>query len=206
MHVTPKFTFFVIALFTLSTQCSEVAIRPATLDDLSALSSLDKKVMFEHFKPTIIAGYSNHSSPIAQNPELLDNFLNQYLTLRTAKFTEILQNTNTQNNGILVAPDPYNANKLRALCLFEKRGLIVYINHLIVARKVRGQGIGRALLTGAINTYDDVTTCELKALAYANEKVHNFYEKYGFASTKELVTVDPRTPDTHISYHLDIKR
>lgn len=201
MNTIAKILALTTILLTPFTHCCQFTIRRATHDDLPTISKLDKKVMFEHFKPTIMAGYAE--SPTVQNEFLLDSFLNAYVHLRTIEFSKGIDSLDSH---LLVASSTQNSKKIYALCLFDKRDKQLYINHIIVAQKNRRQGIGTMLLTRAINTYNDVTSCELYTLAYANERVHGFYEKYGFTSTKELVTIDPRTPNTHIIYHLDINK
>jgi GNAT superfamily N-acetyltransferase len=191
-------------LFIASATCSEIAIKSATNNDLDALTTLTREVIFEYFKPIIIKGYPE--SPIAQNEPLLDNFLNEYIALYTAEFKKTLESPDIQENNLLIATDPYNSNKVQALCLFKTNNQQIHIDWLIVAKEFRGKGIGKKLLDIAISTNDDAIQCELETLAYANEKTHAFYEKYGFTSTKELITIDPRTPNTHIRYTLQIKK
>jgi len=199
-----KATLLCSTLFTLSSYCSQITIRKAEQNDLPVINKLDHKVMFEHFKPTIIAGYA--AFPIAQDEQLLDSFLNEYIALRKASFSQAINKTDNANLNLCVASDSQKTEKIRGLCVYEKKDKQLYIHHIVVAQKFRGQGIGTLLLTHAIATHNDITSCELDTLAYANEKVHHFYEKYGFTSTKELVTIDPRTPNTHIRYCLDLKK
>lgn len=204
MKFTKQLTLYITTLLIASTCYSNVIIRPALVGDVPALTKLNHKVMFEHFKPTIIKGYPD--SPIAQNEELLNNFLNEYVAFYTAEFIKTLENSDPKNNGISVVAHPDNPKKIQAFCLFKEKDQQIHIDFLIVDKKLRGQGIGTMLLNNTINTFNDATHCELETLAYANEKTHAFYEKYGFKSTKELITIDERTPNTHIRYTLDIKK
>lgn len=181
-----------------------IVIKNATKQQLNTLGKMTETVFKEDFKPIIESGYKNN--PIITSGQL-DKFLAEYVALRKWGYESAIEN-NHDDHQIVVACDK-NTQEICGLCDFEKQTnqwdsttKRVYIHFIATNKKSRQRGIGTALLNHALEAYKndtDVTMCELTTLAYANDATQKFYEKRDFCN-KGLVTIDPRTPDTHFLY------
>ena len=181
---------------------SEISIKTAQKKDIPAILALDKKVINEFFKPTMMQGYPNSFD---NNPELVDTFCNEwnkYLNELLSKVTDDKSN----NNYILLASDTKKSDKIIGLCIFNIENKKMFIDYLIVSQKSRGKGIGKALLDDALASHKDMETCALDTLAHNNNATQQFYERYGFTSTKEPITLMESIQNTHIRYTLQLKK
>lgn len=198
-----KAIIIIAALSTTFVHTSEISIKNAEQKDIPALIALNKEVMDEYFKSAVITGYPD--SPIAQNPELLNDFLNQF----TNRYEPIFHNITNENNNdyhVLIASNKKDQEKILGLCIFRKEEKnSLYIQYIIVSQQSRGKGIGKALLDNALSFHDDITSCTLKTFAHGNDATRAFYEKYGFIK-KELCTLDERMPNGDIIYELNLKK
>lgn len=187
-------------------QASEIIVRKAENKDLPILAALSKKVINEHFRHIITCGYP--TSAIAQNPALLNTYLDNMITTLEGIFNENQLRDNKQR--LLVATQ--ETNKPIGLCFSQQvSDNQAYIRYIIVDKDYRHQGVGGALLTATLNSYKNITSCELKTFSHANDTVQAFYEKRGFVSNKTPAPLQRKYSEysdsiTFILYHLDIKK
>jgi ribosomal protein S18 acetylase RimI-like enzyme len=164
-------------------QAEEIIIRSAQSKDLSILALLNKQIIKEDFGAIITSGYPN--SPIAQNPVLLDEYLNTMHECYSDLFNEeenLLQNTNLR---LLVAVDQQKPENILGFCFSHQEDVQVYIRLLLIDKNYRNKGVGGALLTQTIKSYNGITSCALRTFSHGNEGTRAFYEKYGFTSDKK---------------------
>ena len=202
----PIVLFFLLS-FSLM-QANEFTIRPTQAQDLIELKVLSGKVINEHFRKSIIAGYPD--SPVVQNPELL----NTYLKNMADGFATIFEEKQLQDtkHRLFTAIKNDNEHTIIGFCFSQQlNDKQAYIRYIIVDENFRDKGIGTALLQITLDSYENISSCELKTLAYGNEKTHAFYEKHGFVSDKIPAPLARKLCEhsdtiTFILYHLDLAK
>lgn len=199
-----KIIAITIALYAASAQSIGVSVQFAQKKDIPAILNLNKKVIDEYFKPTIIAGYPDLL--LAQDTEFLNQFCNDWNNMFETLTSAATSEEKNKNQLMLIAADDKNPDEVLGLCAFEKKENSIFIHYLIVSQQSRGKGIGKALLDTTLSSYKNINSCQLRTLANANESTQAFYEHYGFTSTKKLCTLDERLPNAHIAYELNIKK
>lgn len=184
----------------------EIVIKNAKKKHLAGIAALTHTIFYNDLKPIILAGYADN--PLVQAGHT-DMVLNEWLTIRNQIDKDSINDTVEKNNRLIIAQDKTNKNNILGFCSFQKKPKNethrVYVSFLAVNQQVRQRGIGTQLLSQAINTFDDVESCELATLARDNESVQKFYEKRGFTN-QGLITIDPRTPGTHLLYQHIIQK
>ncbi len=198
---------FAYALFSVLFIQSSIIVRLAETEDLPFLRTLSKKIINENFRHTIIQGYP--ASPVVENPELL----NTYLTNMVITFASIFEEKQLQDNSqrLFVATQEGNKPTIVGLCFSQQTSSDqAYIRYIAVDKNCRHQGIGSALLKATLDSYKNITSCELKTFSHANDEVQAFYEKHGFVSDKIPISLQRKYCEhsdtiTFFLYHLDIK-
>ncbi len=66
------------------------------------------------------------------------------------------------------------------------------IGILLILKEYRRKGIGKALIYHAIDSFSDVTICEVYTLKFANEETLAFYQAIGFVN-QGIPTIDETT-------------
>lgn len=164
-------------------QADEIGIRSAQPKDLPVLAGLSKQVINEHFRSVIIRGYPD--SPIAQNSALLDEYLNAMNKGYSDLFDEEKNLLQENNLRLLVAVDQQEPENILGFCFSHKEDVQAYIGLLLTDKNHRNRGVGGALLTHTINSYNGINSCALKIFSHGNEETQAFYEKQGFTSDKK---------------------
>jgi len=195
-----SFCFFVIALHAMEQQSHELFIDFAQEKHIPAITTLSDEVWDDFFKPTMIREYSDYP------PEAIQEFFDTADIVFEELFKKATSNIENNKDRIVIASTNKESDNLLGLCAFTKQENLLFINYLIVSQQLRGKGIGKALLSKALSTYNDVTVCKLVTLARGNSATQAFYEKLGFTSTKELCGGLPCMPNTHFLYELAIKK
>jgi len=172
-----------MALCMVFVQADEIGIRSAQPEDLPILARLSKQVINEHFAAVITKGYPD--SPIAQNPVLLDEYLNAFSECYDDLFDQKQNVLQQADLRLLVAVDQQEQENILGFCFSHKEDVQAYIGLLLIDKKHRNRGIGSALLTHTINSYKGVTSCALKMFSHGDEGTQAFYEKQGFTSDKK---------------------
>ena len=169
------------ALFcVLFIESSEITIRRAENKDLPILAILSKKVINEHFRHIITHGYP--ASPVVQNPLLLNTYLENMTTTLENIFNENQLQDNRQR--LLVATQT-NKPHIIGLCFSQQiSDDQAYIRYIIVDKDCRHKGVGSALLRATLNSYEGITSCELKTLSHANEKARLFMKNMDLSVIK----------------------
>ena|SRR5438477_626419 len=184
----------------------DITIRQATLDDLNDLCHYIDAEYKKHFRDVF-----EKISAITSLDQSLDDFMDEKIALQKKNTQEFLTKTiNDTTYTILVA---FNDKELVGYCRFRKTDdQTVYIYSLSIATNAQRQGIGTRLMSAAINIFDGVTQCRLRAFI-TNDQAHNFYHKLGFEQV-DTSALDPRSGvviqnkdaiPTHIDYRLVIK-
>jgi ribosomal protein S18 acetylase RimI-like enzyme len=185
-------------------QAHDISIRFAEHKDIPGILDLSKTVIEEYFKPTIRKGYPHYFD---HNEMLFNEFFDEAINAHQTMLTHVVNEQDNSTWRILIAAENNTSDKILGLCLSKKEGDSVHIEYLIVAQESRSKGIGKALLDQTILTYPEVHTYTLATIAaQSNERTQAFYERYGFTSNKELITLDKRIPNAHIIYELNIKK
>jgi GNAT superfamily N-acetyltransferase len=200
----------IVIVFLLSfsfIQSAEFVVQPTQPKDLIRLKDLSKKVINEHFRKSLVTGYPD--SPIAQNQELLET----YLKSMTEGFSTIFEEDELKNTKqVLLTAVDLAENKIIGFSFSQRLNENkAYIRYIIVDENYRDKGIGSALLQSTLNAHEDISSCELKTLAYGNEKAHAFYKKHGFIIGKCQLPAplahqfcEHSDTITFTLYHLDI--
>ena len=193
--------------FACSAPASEIIVRKAENKDLPFLATLSEKVINEHFRKTLIDGYP--LSPIVQDSILL----NTYITNMVMAFESIFKEEQLQDNRqrLFVAVQDGSESAIIGLCFSQQiSDDQAYIRYIIVDKDCRHRGIGSALLGATLDSYKNITSCELKTFSHGNDQVQSFYEKHGFVSDKVPAPLQRKYSEhsdsiTFVLYHLDIK-
>jgi ribosomal protein S18 acetylase RimI-like enzyme len=200
-------------LFSIfASQATEITIRLAESKDLPFLKTLSKRGINEDFRNTLIDGYP--ASPVIQSQILLDTYLTNMTTTFEGIFESIFEEKQLQDNRqrLFVAVQNKNDPTIVGLCFSQQiSDCQAYIRYLVVDKDCRHQGIGSSLLMETLNSYENITSCELKTFAHANDKVQAFYEKHGFVSDKIPAPLQKKYSEhsdsiTFVLYHLDINK
>lgn len=191
---------FVFTLGAMEKEANELFIGMAQKEHISALTALSDEVIEEFFKPVMYKEYADRPT------ESLDAFFSAADNFFKEFFIKATSNVENNHDHVVIASTNKEPEKLLGLCAFEKQEDLIFIDYLIVSQKLRGKGIGKALLHKALSTYGDISSCKLVTLARGNEATQAFYEKFGFTSTKELCDAHESLPKTHFMYQLDIKK
>jgi predicted GNAT family N-acyltransferase len=192
-----------LILCTTLTYAHDIPIRPAEQKDIPGMLTLSSTVLEEYFKPTIRAGCPQ----LAHDETLCNEFFNEADNAYHAILTQVASEQNHDNYHILIASKSKNPDNILGLCLFKQETDSIHIAYLIVAQESRGKGIGKALLDHTISAYPEVYKYTLATLAaQSNAQTQAFYERYGFTTNKELITLDERIPHAHIIYELNLKK
>jgi N-acetylglutamate synthase-like GNAT family acetyltransferase len=205
-----KYTLFLPCLVVLCTiiavqamelqelPSDDIVVYKATEKDIPALISMSNEVLNEFFKPTLVTAYPEYTQ------DACDELFKQF-DIFFEKFLKDATEVDNNNHCILIASHKTQQERL-GLCAFTKEEDSILIEYLIVPQQLRGKGIGRELLKNVFLTYTDIAKCCLYTLAKGNQKTHTFYEKLGFTSTKEPITIVEAVPYSHIMYALEIKK
>ena len=204
-----KMVLFIATIYTFSSQCSQIIIRKARLEDLPQIAALKQEAAKNDFENIIINGYPN--SPIAQSPELLHEYLNSVTSRLYELFKEELSSKSSTEQYLLVAVNNQNPDDIVGLCFSQRQDTQAYIRFMAVAENSRRKGVGSELVTKTISMYANVDSCALKTFSHANKKTHAFYEKCGFTSDKKLVNLVTKHSAhadtiTFVSYQLNLKK
>lgn len=185
------------------TQAHDISIRFAEQQDIPGMLTLSSTVIKEYFQPTIRAGCPE----FAHNATLSNDFFNDADNAYQKILTQAATEQNHDAGRIVIASKDKNPDNILGLCLFKKENNSIHFEYLIVAQKSRGKGIGKALLDHTITMHPEIHTYTLATLAaHSNARTQAFYERYGFTSTKQLITLDKRLPHAHIIYELNTKK
>ncbi len=168
------------AIFLLLISCTLSHALPSTIDirlaaehDLPALFELDRIVSYEYFLPIYSSGYPE---PLASNPAY---FLALELEEDKKWFPECIAGN---AESLWVAYDQ-TANALAGLIVAHQSSAeVMEIDLLLILKKYRGNGIGKALIHHAINAFPDSTLCEVYPLKFNNKVTLAFYEAVGFVN------------------------
>jgi len=211
-----KILSFIIILNTFTKlQCSEnnIAIRPATLHDLDAIT----KLSHQHYEHEFKKLWEKKYTAITPSHHTTDSFVEEKMINANAANEKYitLQLNQGNNERFLVAELMQNNKKeIAGFCRFEKKDpQTMYINFVFVDKDYRKQGIGTLLARTAMNTFEGVTQCKFRALVH-KESINNLYAKQG-CNKVGTVALDPNTgkistdqnaPITHFDYSYTIKK
>lgn len=167
-----KHLFFIT--FNFLFLCSNIEVRVVKKNELEEVLELDRRVIFEYFKPLYKKFYSH--LPIGQNP---DYFLEKDLELDTQNFKNYLE----QDSGydfLRVAYDVKNIKIVGIINFHFTQKNIIEIDLLIVDKVCRGQGVGKKLVNSLIKDFQDLQKIIVMPYQLGNEKTLNFYYSLGF--------------------------
>lgn len=183
-------TITIVLHTTLAMQCCEstITIRPATLDDLDAVTKISHDLYQDNFKP---AWQKHHGASDSTN-----DFINEKMIAADLAYKNFItkQTQEEENNEkLLVAELTQSHNKIIAgFCRFEKKDAQkVYVKMLSVDRAFRKQGIAKQLMLSTISTFGGITTYEFRTLK-DDKFVNDLYTKYG-CTNEGTSTLDPLT-------------
>lgn len=151
---------------------NRVVIRPAQIEDLPAILTLDYDVTFEFFKPLYIQSYSH-----LIDPAKVDYFLGSEVANDAKTFPNII--TEQGNDRLHIAYDTSTKN-VAGLLLFHKDEDLVELDLLLVGKDYRKMGAGRKLVYSTINTFEDTKAIIVYPLNKDNYATLKFYESIGF--------------------------
>jgi len=190
----------------------EIVIRPATLQDLEAITALSSCEYQGRFKILWEQSYA----PLFKLEQNIDDFIAQKIVAQRKANEECIQKqTEPKGLALLVAyvKEKDKEEKLAGYCRFKKENdSAMYINYVLVDEDLRKQGIGKKLMQNALKTFDGVTECKFRALIH-DTHINNLYEKY--CTKTGLVSLDPNTgkvvtesnaPITHADYSFVINK
>ena len=201
-----------ITTMNMLSLCSDIKIRPATLNDCDGIARLTELSYNETFKPLYANIFKANSF---EQP--LDDFISEKIAAQNNSAIEfITKQLNQEGYGLLVAYDTTQKqpNQLVGYCRFNKRGAEnIHVYLLAVDKNLQRNGIGSQLLLSAINTFAETKTCTLKTII-GNDSADTFYQKFGFENLG-TVAMDPKTNapstdkdalPTHNSYRLTLQK
>lgn len=201
--------FFLSAAISTYFLYGEIAIRPATLNDLDAINNFTEHMFRDHF--ALLYSYLIASDDF-------DAFMCKHIQKQHNSCLEfITKQRDHQAYGVIVAENItlHEQPQFVGYCRFnQKNPQNVHIYFVGVDKTLTRQGIGEKLIRAAIATFENVTHCTLRTHAYRNDTAHAFYKKLGFELVS-FASLDPHTglisdnselPITHANYYLAIKR
>ena len=143
-----------------------VRVRPATLDDVDALS-------------TLVQSIDTTTGPFSGKP--LQDASSEHLA---ARFTEIVERADRRllvavdESGTVVGMLASRRDEVGAIDLTP----VLHVTHLMVAPSARRRGVGRALLAAAVHLADELGVEHVLATAAAGSREGNRYlARIGFA-------------------------
>lgn len=212
MKFIPKI-FSTAIIFMLSTQCSEVIIRPATETDLNALIHLSHCSYQNHFKPL----WQKHYAWLTPSHQTIDEFVNEKEKINNDTNADFIKKqTNDENFSLLVAhmAKTDNTESLVGFCRFEKKSdTNMYIHFILVDESERRQGIAKKLAYAAMHKWDTVTQCNFRALVHY-DFINELYSKHNCIKTGTVsldpntakISTDPNAIITHNDYSFAIQK
>ncbi len=153
-----------------------ISIRPAEADDYEGALVLWRESDAHHVRlvPDIFRWASDEARPRSLFKRLVKD--RNRLVLVAADGGNIL--------GLLVAELQATA----PLPLFRP-ARIAFVNDVVVARKARRRGLGRALMEGALEWARSREVARVELNVYeANEEAIRFYESIGYRTTRRIMT------------------
>jgi predicted GNAT family N-acyltransferase len=213
--------FLTITVVTSLLQCCEtpsslhgtIAIRPATRDDLDAMSAISKHYYLNDFTQL----WTKHYAPMLPSNHNINQFVQEKMVAADIiNENFITKQDNKQNCRLLVAEiaNSDTQKKIAGYCRFEKKDAqSMYINFIVVNEAFRQQGLAKQLGHAAMNTFDGVTQCNFRALAH-NDFINDLYTTHGCINKGTIsldpdtgkISTDPTAPITHIDYTFKIKK
>jgi len=143
-----------------------VRVRPATLDDVDALS-------------TLVQSIDTTTGPFSGKP--LQDASSEHLA---ARFAQIVENSDRRllvavdESGTVVGMLATRRDEVGAIDLTP----VLHVTHLMVAPAARRRGVGRALLAAAVHLADELGVEHVLATAAAGSREGNRYlARLGFA-------------------------
>ncbi len=159
---------------------TNISIRNATQEDLSAIVDLDKVVLYEYFLP-LYAQECAHL-PLGKNPVY---FLELALESDKKWFPECV---NGNAESIWVAYDQ-DKNKLAGLIVADQASFAkIEIGLILILKEYRRKGIGKALIYHAIDSFPAAATCEVHPFQF-DDVALAFYKAIGFVN-QGISTID----------------
>jgi L-lactate utilization protein LutC len=191
---------------------SKIIIRPATLNDLDAITQLSTDDYTSRFKKLWLNSYNN-IVPLEQD---IDTFINEKIeNQKKANLYSIQQEA--QNECVLLIAEVTTNNKEKQLagyCRFTKENAYtLYINYILVDKSLRKQGIGKLLAQQSTSHFTGITECKFRSLAH-DHTINMIYQKHGCTQTGTialdhntgLVRTDSCAPITHIEYSASLQK
>lgn len=190
----------------------EITIRPATLDDLDMITQLSTDEYTTHFKELWLTSYNNFV-PLEQD---IDTFINEKIENQRKANIDYIQQEPQNECGLLIAEltDHNKEKKLAGYCRFTKENAYtLYINYILVDKKLRKQGIGKQLTQKATTHFTGITECKFRSLAH-DHTINTIYENHKCTQTG-TIALDPNTgrirtdslaPITHIEYTASLQK
>jgi ribosomal protein S18 acetylase RimI-like enzyme len=203
-----------------------ITIRPATLEDLNAISYLSQKNYHNTFKPL----WEKHYAPMTPSHHTIESFVQEKINLNDQSNKDFTHNQTVNQNSnqkLLVAEltevhdmlvsggeSTTTFNMIAGFCRFEKKDpTTMYINFILVAEELRKRGIAKRLAQAAMNSFEGVTECKFRALVHY-DFVNDLYSKHNCEQTGAVsldpntgeISTDPNAPITHVDYSYTIKK
>ena len=213
MKFVTKLTAHATILFVLSAQCSEIIIRPATNNDLEALIQLSHCSYQKHFKPL----WQKHYAWLTPKNQTIDEFVNEKEKINNDTNADFIKRqTNNEDYGLLIAQltQSNTTESVAGFCRFEKKdNANMYIHFILVNEQLRRQGIAKQLAYAAMRKWDNVTTCNFRALVHY-DFVNELYSKHNCIKTGTValdattgkISTDPDAIITHNDYSFTIEK
>lgn len=220
-----KFNNIIITMLLCTpfiTQCSEtntitthtVIIRPATIQDLNAISAISHQQYQNNFKPM----WEKHYASMTPKDHTIDSFVQEKADLNDTNNKNHITNqtlNKTSDQKLLIAElQQGNQKNIAGYCRFERKdSQTMYINFIVVAEEFRKKGLAKQLAHAAMNTFEGVTECKFRALVHY-DFINDLYTKHGCEQTGTIsldpntgeISTDPNAPITHIDYSYTIKK
>src|SRR5438309_11935014 len=115
MNFNSKLALYTTALFTVSTQCSEVIIRPATNNNLNQPISLSHISYQNHFKPL----WQKHYAWLTPQHQTVDEFVNEKEKTNNGNNADFIQRQANDKNYCLLVAQGSATESITGFCRFE---------------------------------------------------------------------------------------
>jgi len=145
-----------------------VTIRPATLNDLKAITIISK----EQYQTTFKSLWQTHYHSMTPANHTLDSYVEHIRKMnKTNNKDFITKQLNKDSDQRLLVAEKINSTttekQVVGYCRFEKKDQnSMYINFILVDKPFCKQGIAKQLAFKAMQTFDDLTQCNFRALIH----------------------------------------
>lgn len=212
--MTSKIIFIIAALCMTLIHASEIIIRPATEQDIPALSNLSHKAYQNDLKPL----WKNNYALLTPSHQTIDEFITEKEHKRNKENTYFITQQKNNNDYCLLLAAIQNKDKtenIAGFCQFKKKDVkSMCIGYIFIDEQFRKQGIAKKLIQTAHQKWDAVTTCKFYLLIHHPLNKSTITKKTGCKRTRALtydfstntITCDPCAPKTHYEYTYTIQK